>query len=69
MLISFGGEKCHSQNDESLAKKSQLSDILIELIKLGFGANRDLLKIKDLNLIKNLKSEKDIFKLFLNNND
>ena len=82
------------QNDKSLARKSQLSDILIELIKLGFSAYRGLLKKnlillsdilieliklgfsayrgllkkKDLNLIKNFKSEKEIFKLFLNNN-
>ena len=34
------------QNDKSLARKSQLSDILIELIKLGFSSNRGLLKKK-----------------------
>ena len=49
------------QNKKSIERKQQLSDVLIELIKLGFAANKGLLKIKDLGLIKNLRNEIDIF--------
>ena len=54
------------QNEKNIERKQQLSDILIELIKLGFGASKGLLKKKDIGLIKNLRNENDIFKLFLN---
>ncbi len=43
--------------------KSSNIRYLIELIKVIFSVNKDLLKKNNLNLIKNLKSEKDIFKL------
>ena len=54
------------QNEKTIERKQQLSDILIELIKLGFGVSKGLLNRKDISLIKNLRNENDIFKLFLN---
>ena len=54
------------QNEKTIERKQQLSDILIELIKLGFGARKGLLNRKDISLIKNLRNENDIFKLSLN---
>ena len=54
------------QNEKTIERKQQLSDILIELIKLGFGASKGLLNRRDISLIKNLRNENDIFKLSLN---
>ena len=39
----YKGYEC-AQNEKSIERKQQLSDILIELIKLGFGASKGLLK-------------------------
>ena len=46
-----------------LEKKQQLSDILLELIKQGYGAKKGLITNKEMNIINKFKSESDIFKL------
>ena len=40
------------QNLEHIERKCQLSDLLIELIKKGYGCKKGMLNNKDLNLLK-----------------
>ena len=51
------------QNNHHIERKQQLSDLLLELIKKGYGANKGLINENELKKLKNLKSEFDIFKL------
>ena len=54
---------------EHIELKCKLSDLLIELIKKGYGCKKGMLNNKDLNLLKNYKKESDIFKINLNEED
>jgi len=40
------------QNENRIERKQQLSNVLIELIKLGFGTRKGLLKIRILAWLK-----------------
>ena len=46
-----------------IERKQQLSDILLELIKQGYGVKKGLITNKEMNIINKFKSEFDIFKL------
>lgn len=54
------------QNVEHIDRKCQLSDLLFELIKKGYGCKKRMLTYNDLKSLKNCKKESDIFKLNLN---
>ena len=48
-------------NDNLLNIKCNLSDILKDLINIGYGRNLKVLKYNDIKKIKNMKKEEDIF--------
>lgn len=66
IIKTLFGNSIKDQNLEHIERKYQLSDLLFELIKKGYGFKKGMLTNNDLKLLKNYKKESDIFKLNLN---
>ena len=58
----------NNQNLEHIERKQQLSDLLLYLVKNGYGTNKGLVTKKDLKELKNYSSESEIFKLIFEHN-
>ena len=58
-----------NQDLQQIERKRQFSDLLMDLIKLGYGKKKGLVKENEFKLIKKFKEEKYIFKLTFSNNN
>ena len=54
------------EKNKALNIKTNLSDILLELINLGYGKNLKVLNYNVIKKFKNIKNENEIFPLLLN---
>ena len=54
----------HEQKITRLKLKNEISDVLLELIKLGFGTNDKIIKSSDVKKLRKIPDENEIIRIY-----